>query len=369
MKKVLVWCLFATFCVACTEDVASLNELDKAGGELIYATIEEDDTRVQLNDKVQTVWTAGDRIIRYGSDNAGNPTMDLWQFNGKTGDRSGSFSYLGSYSGIDTRVKYDKYYAMYNHSTTYGWLNDGKGTPVFYTQLPATQSYMSGSYGLTTNTMLGTSADGTNFSFKNVFGYLRLSLTGSKVVDSIEISGNGSEVLAGIYKYLSDFSSLGWYSDQSTSITIECDGGVQLTNRPTYFYVVMPVCTFEQGISIAVNFTDETIYPKSTSKSVTIKRNTILPMANIDTGGEVEWQRVKIHHAGSVVAAPIMYGASSLSGEIYWGDGYMSPFGEYDEYTYTDGAATHVIEVVTLGATAVELESCSGVTEIDLSNF
>ena len=47
----------------------------------------------------------------------------------------------------------------------------------------------------------------------------------------------------------------------------------------------------------------------------------------------------------------------------------MSPFGEYDEYTYTDGEATHVIEVVTLGATAVELESCSGVTEIDLSNF
>lgn len=352
---------------ACTEDHIEEVVNNNAEADKIYATIAEtegDDTRVELNEKRQTVWNAGDKIFVYC-----NSYFREYTFDGKTGDRSGSFSHTGNYGAPDSNaiVNYDKYYAVHLNTLKYNWFPDG--SPIFYTNLPATQSYKKNSYGTDTNAMLGTSTDGENFTFKNLYGYLRLSLTGGKVIKSIEISGNANETLAGEIKVDKEAQFIGWSQNQSTAITIDCGSGVMLTDVPTNFYVTLPPITFESGISVKVNFTDGTSYPKSTSKQVVISRNTIQPMATFNTGGEIKWQVVTIEHTGSKISAPTLSGSSAISGYIYWGDGNSADVNSLASYVYEDGQQSHSVTVKSLNATIISFDGCEGITEIDLSNF
>lgn len=360
----------AALLASCAQDAAVDEPRMESAMNKIYATIDDseyansdDDTRVELNDKKQTVWTAGDKILTFG-----DGYIYEWKFDGKTGDRGGSFTHTGLTFNdpLAGSTIYDQYYAVYLADLQLSQFNDY--SPAFITTLPATQHYKDHSYGLNTNAMLGKSSDGSNFKFINLMGYLRLSLTGNKVVKSITIESNNGEYLASqVYVHKSGETIL--KGSPSTSITLDCGDGVQLTDMPTEFYFTILPQTYSKGISVVVNFTDGTVFPKSTSKSITLERNTIQPMKCFDTGGEVAWQTVSILHSGSKIYAPYFYGSSALTGYIYWGDDYMSDVNSVTSYTYEDGAASHAITVKAMGATAIEIDNCQGISEIDLTNF
>lgn len=363
--------LAAAVCVACAEAEIEEATNNAIGSDKIYATIDEaecDDTRVELNERKQTVWNEGDKIFVYC-----NNYFREYTFDGKTGARSGSFSCTGNYEspGDDAIVDYDKYYAVHLTTYRYGWYSDG--VPVFYTLLPATQGYKKNSYGTDTNAMLGTSDDGTNFAFKNLFGYMRFGITGNKRVKSIVISGNNGETMAGELIVNKDAELIQWYNSDdislSKSITIDCGDGVQLTDEPTHFYATLPTIQFSYGINLTVNFTDGTTFTKRTSKTINILRNTIQPMASFPTGDDVKWQTATIKHSGDSVGFIYIYGATSLSGYIYWGDGNMSEINTTASYVYEDGSAEHTITVKALDATDFWVGDLSGISEIDLSNF
>lgn len=370
MRRVLL-CVFATtMFAACTHNTINEAKKEVSGAEIIYASIDattdtednDSNTRVELNDKKQTVWTAGDNIFTF--DNRG---FKLWMFDGKTGDRSGSFIHIGNYGTPDPGyVNYDQYYAIYLADLSYGAYSDK--SPMFFTTLPSTQSYKAQSYGLNTNAMIGTSSDGTNYKFKNLFSYIRLSITGGKIVDSIVIKGRNNEAIAGSYYFNKD-GELTLYQNQEYSITLDCENGVQLTDIPIDFYITMPPITLSKGITVTINFTDGTVFTKSTSKSIILERNTIQPMKSFSTGGEVEWQTIVISHSGDMVYSPYFYGTSALSGFIYWGDDYMSNINSTSSYTYDDNEASHAITTKTTNATAVEIIDCTGISIIDLTNF
>lgn len=359
----------AVLFVSCTQNAVDEPRMDNAENK-IYASIDasedgengDSETRVELNNKKQTVWTAGDHIMTFSNDG-----FKLWQFDGKTGDRSGSFIHAGNYGTPDPGyVNYDQHYAIYLADFTYGAYSDK--SPMFYTTLPSTQSYKAQSYGLNTNAMIGTSSDGKNYKFKNLYGYIRFSITGSKIVDNIVIKGGKNEAIAGTF-YFDKNGNLTLYKNNAYSITLNCEDGVQLTDIPTEFYITMPPITLSKGITVTITFTDGTVFTKSTSKSVTIERNTIQPMKNFNTGGEVEWQTISISHTGNKIYAPYFYGSSALSGYIYWGDDYMSDVNSVSSYTYDDGKASHTITVKTMGVTAIEIDNCQGISEIDLTNL
>ena len=360
---------------SCTEDAAVDEPRMESAMNKIYATIDptednndsDSDTRVELNDKKQTVWTAGDQITVFYSED-----VEVWRFDGNTGDRSGSFSYLGGYGYKNPNINYkNKYYALYLADLTIAYYNDG--TPAFTTTVPSVQYYKNQSYGLNTNAMLGVSSDGKNYKFMNLLSYLRLSLTGDKVVKTIELANNAdsNSAICGTL-YVNIDGSVLWKTDagnHSNTITLDCGDGVQLSSTPTDFYFTLPAVEFSNGISVMVTFTDGTVFPKSTTKSITLERNTIQPMKCFDTGGEVAWQTVSILHSGSKIYAPYFYGSSALTGYIYWGDDYMSDVNSVTSYTYEDGAASHAITVKAMGATAIEIDNCQGISEIDLTNF
>lgn len=368
MKRGLLYLLALVTLASCAKDAAVDEPRVDGAEEKIYASIDDseysayDGTRVELNDKKQTVWTAGDKIMTFSND-----ALKLWQFDGKTGDRSGSFIYAHNYGPPKPGyVDYDQYYAIYLADLTYGAYSDK--SPIFYTTLPSTQSYKAQSYGLNTNAMLGTSSDGKNYKFKNLFGYLRLSISGGKIVDNIVIKGGKNEAIAGSFKFDKN-GKLTLYDNKAYSITLDCENSVQLTDIPTDFYITMPPIVLSKGITVTINFTDGTVFTKSTSKSITIERNTIQPMQNFSTGGEVEWQTIVISHSGGIVYSPYFYGTSALSGFIYWGDDYMSNINNSSSYTYDDNKASHTITTKTMCATAVEITNCKGISEIDLTNF
>lgn len=367
MKKIALFTLLVTMFTACMQD--SITELNNQPNNkrYIYATIDED-TRVELNEKKQTVWTEGDQIVRFG-----NGIYDVWNFTGNTGDRGGSFEFSSAW---DYNINYDfsdVVYALYPYTYYYnvGFFEDS-GLALFH-YVSSAQVYRPNTYDPNSNAMLGTSDDGENFTFRNLMGYLRLSLTGEKSVMYISLKGNNNEILNGIrYFRANDPNECGWYDNLGDTSYVFCESkeGVQLTDTPTEFYFTIPPMVFQRGVSVEVYFTDGTIYPIRTSKEIVIERNTIQPMANVETGNDIEWQTITIQHTGiEVLSIPILLGETNMVGYTYWGDGYMTSIGISGSYVYEDGIDTHEIIIKSQNATYLYIGSCAGISEIDLSNF
>lgn len=348
---------------ACMQD--SITELSNQteAKRYIYATFEED-TRVELNEAKKTVWTEGDKIVLYA-----NGKHEAWSFTGKTGDRGGSFVYLGYYSGVPEFDFGDKCFAFYSCDNYGGFAYFNTGEPAIFHYVRPEQQYKPNTYDPQSNAMIGVSDDGKNFTFRNLMGHLRLSLTGEKCVDRITLHGNQNEVINGMrYVKYDDTEVYNWYSDYTAQTTLVCNG-VQLTDTPTEFYFTLAPTYFSSGISVEVHFTDGTIYPVRTNKPVSIERNTIQPMAAVDTGSGVDWQTISIKHHGTKASIPVIYGATSVLSYIYWGDGYMSNTNIMGTYVYSDNLEEHDITVKALNATYLYINSCEGISQIDLSNF
>lgn len=365
MKRLSTILLLTLLCAACQE--AQIEEQTNASGsvERIYATINgiEDDTRVELNEKLHTVWSEDDQIYLFGPD-----TYKAYEFDGETGDARGSFSLETSYRIPDV-WNLSEFYAFYPSELFSGYNFQGNSF-YMWSIIPYVQEYQSGSYDNDTNTMVGFSQDNRNFMFQNVLGYLRVSITGDKCVKNIELQSNGRETLSGMFYFTADdLNTLKWHDDKQDTITIDCGSkGVQLSDTPTDFYFVMMPGEYSDGILLTVNFEDGTSFQKSTSKSITIKRNTIQPMSSFKVS-DVEWQVVTIEHINSKIDAPQLYGSTSMMGYIYWGDDSYSEINIDSSHIYYDDEDEYTITIKAVDATAVELPSCEGIKSIDLSNF
>ncbi|MBO7264006.1 MAG: hypothetical protein J6U93_05770 [Alistipes sp.] len=363
MKRLLFFTLLVTIFTACMQDSIDEVSRDSSRPEYIYATF-EDDTRVELNENKKTVWTEGDKIVLYA-----NGKHEAWSFTGKTGDRGGSFVYLGYYSGVPEFDFGDKCFAFYSCDNYGGFAYFNTGEPAIFHYVRPEQQYKPNTYDPQSNAMIGVSDDGKNFTFRNLMGHLRLSLTGDKRVEKIILRGNQNEVINGMrYVKYDDTEVYNWYSDYTAQTTLVCNG-VQLTDIPTEFYFTLAPTYFSSGISVEVHFTDGTFYPIRTTKVVSIERNTIQPMATVDTGDDIEWQTITIKHRGSIASTPVLYGDSNIVSYTYWGDGFMTDTNIDGSYVYSDGLDEHEIMVKSQNATYLYLGSCAGISEIDLSNF
>lgn len=365
MRRFALLTLLVMGFTACTQNTIDEASNAQANVKHIYATFEQN-TRVELNEEKQTVWTEGDRIVRFA-----NGVHDVWEFAGETGDKGGTFNYIGYFDdGINFDFG-DKYYALYSYEN-YGWWGTfNTGEPALFHYVRTDQSYKPNTYDPASNIMLAVSEDSENFEFVNLMGYLRISLTGEKRVSQIVLKGNNNEALSGRrYVKYNDYSVYGWYDNLYSYISLSCgEEGVQLTDTPTYFYFTVAPTTFLSGIDISVEFTDGTTFPIKTMKEINIERNHIQPMANVYTGSGVEWQTITIKHTGDTMATPWLMGASNLAGYIYWGDGWMSKINLLTSYVFRDASPEHEVTVKALNANYMYITDCSGVSEIDFSNF
>lgn len=363
MRRGTILALATIVFVGCVKDMT--NDVTVGlGGKRYYATIAPTESRVQLNQQKQTVWNTGDEIAIFTPDNS----IHIASFDGKTGDRDGSFTTTKSYTLSDAGLTTS--YAVYASNATelqlMAWTNDGMIASMV--KVPSTQTYLKGSYDSNVNVMIGTTTDGSNFTFKNVLGYLRLGVTGEKMVQAIRVESNGGEVIAGdIVLRFDNVDYFAYYQDVSSQITLDCGQGVQLSDTPTYFYVAITPTVLSQGFTAYVDFADGTSFAQSTSNAITIERNYIHPMNTLKTNySEDEYRRVFVHHTAKSFVTPLV---DAMNGSIDWGDGTVSMLKEFTSYNYLDNASSHTITIKVIEPKSVIMPSMKGVTKLDFSNF
>lgn len=362
MRRGTILALATIVFVGCVKDMT--NDVSVGlGGKRYYATIAPTESRVQLNQQKQTVWNTGDEIVIFNPDN----TIQIASFDGKTGDRDGSFTTTKTYTLSDAGLTAS--YAVYASNATdlqlMGW---GDGMVASMVRIPSTQTYLKDSYASNVNVMIGTTTDGSNFTFKNVLGYLRLAVTGEKEVRAIRVESNGGETLAGdIVLRFDDVDYFAYYQNTSSQITIDCSQGVQLSDTPTYFYVAIAPIALSQGFTATIEFADGTSFAQSTSNAITIERNYIHPMNTLKTNySEDEYRKVFVHHTAKSFVTPLV---DAMNGSIDWGDGTVSMLKEFTSYNYLDNATSHTITIKVLEPKSVIMPSMKGVTKLDFSNF
>ena len=279
MKRIAFYVIVCALFVGCVNSI--INEM---GGvsylngipDRVMVSLAEEMTRVELDEAVQTVWTKGDEVSVFYTTTANN----RFSYAGETGAVSGELVRETADVGSETL---DRVVAVYPYDEEY--VIDPVAESIEMV-VPATQHYKEGSFGVGESVMLY-AGGGDSFKFRNVCGVVRIELRGVGSVTSVTLSGNNNELLAGEallnYRTL-DMSLEGGVSDASLrTLTLDCGEGVALDPVATtaFYFVMVPQC-FEKGFTMEVAFSDGEVVRKSTSKAITIARNSIQPMSVVD---------------------------------------------------------------------------------------
>ena len=298
MKR-LFFAVVAILFAACTTDVTK--DVAVEVPQTLTVSFEED-TRIQLMNG-KTVWNEGDLVsVFYRSD-----ANQQWKFNGQTGATTAELTKVVEPEATNTL---SKVVTIYPYNENYTIDAECKVTAT----LPAEQEYLADSFGVGSSIMVAES-ESNNAQLRNAMGWLRLHLTGDgEVVKSITVKGNNSEQVAGqITINPSDASITLAESSTATTVTLNCTEGVTLSSEATAFYIALPPQKFEGGITAEINCNDGSKMVKSTSNSVTIKRNTILPME------ELSYQEnTRIYYTATEKIVPYktdVFGANIVSNE------------------------------------------------------
>ena len=238
---------------------------------------EKHNSRVYIDAENELNWSESDYISVFN----GNTLNSFYQFDGETGDKSGTFSHVQTLEGTENDLNTN--YAVYPYSTDIIISSDG----IITTALPAGQNYVTNSFGLDANTMVAVTedTDDTFLKFQNVCGYLKLLLYGDNVtIKSISLAGNNNEKLAGkamITPVYGQTPTVSMTDDATEIITLDCGEGIKIGSTietATAFWFVVPPTTFEKGFTITVTKNNGINFAKSTSNEIVIERNSIKPM-------------------------------------------------------------------------------------------
>ena len=230
------------------------------------------DTRVYADEDMKVLWNADDRISIFEK-----TTYNYqYKFLGEDGETAGDFDKVAT-SGFHTGGSVDYYYAVYPYRTSNKLSNQG----VFTVVLPSEQSYKANSFGIGSNTMVAVS-DGEFIAFKNVCGYLSISLWGDDVsVTKVTLQGKNGEKIAGKASVSMPFGGLPSTTMDDTateSITIECSPALKIgssESEPTTFWFAIPPVTFSKGITMTIEDDKGGVCTRSASTKIEIKRNKV----------------------------------------------------------------------------------------------
>ena len=270
----------ALVAVSCSVREENFNAPD-ANAPVFRATFEQPadaGTKVFVNEDFLLRWNADDRVSLFNKTTANQQ----YRFLGVTGDSEGEFEIVGE-PGTGAAIPYVISVYPYQESTA---ITAGGALAV---TLPATQAYAPHSFGPGANTMAALSAD-EDLQFKNLGGYLRVSLYGAGVqVSSLTLQGNKGEKIAGkatVSMTSAGLPSVAMADDATTAITLTCAEPVALGSTEAEsvdFWFVVPPVTFSEGFTVTVN---GDAFQKATSKPVTIARNHLSKMAPVEVAAQ-----------------------------------------------------------------------------------
>lgn len=285
--------LFASVIISLTTVllVGCVDKLEEETGNIVVnkgtlpsltAGFSDGSTKTYVEESRYLFWHEYDLISAF----VGVNLNSKYEFDGNTGDNSGSFSHIETSGKFG--VELERIYAVYPYNESNTVLEEGKLSVI----LPKRQAYATNSFGENSNVMVAVTqgTDDTFLSFKNVCGFLKLKLYSNEksIVKTISVQGNNNEKICGastISLYNENVPDIVMSEASETVITIDCGNGVVLgtsEETATEIWVVIPPTIFSKGISISAKDIDGKVFLKSTSNSITINRNEIQPMAVLE---------------------------------------------------------------------------------------
>lgn len=283
MKRINI--LFATALVT----LFACNEIDSfvpsIAPDAIYASIEDVvPSKTVMNDNNSICWTEGDQIVVFFKNTVGLKYQVDAESVGKS---SATFNKVLEENVDDNHEasEFDHNIAYYPYSSSVG-CNMSASEYVLDIYLPEVQTYMEGSFGSGSLPMVSVS-ESDDITFKNVCGGMKLQLKGVQKVSSIILEGKNSEKLAGsaIVKagVVNITPSITMSGDATTSVTLNCKNGVQLTEgTSTEFIISLPPVVFTKGFTVTITDSDNHIYVIDTDKSNSVLRSSLLVMPPVD---------------------------------------------------------------------------------------
>ena len=245
---------------------------------VFYASFEQpaEGTKVYVNKDLYLRWTADDRVSIFNK----ITYNQQYKFLGETGDNAGGFNKVDAAEFV-TGNPIPHVVSVYPYQEGTKISED----EVITLTLPAEQHYAENTFGLGANTMISVSEDNV-LQYKNVCGYLRISLYGEGVsVSSITLKGNNGEKLAGkttVTLLENGTPTVKMADDATTEIILDCKKSVVLGpshENCTDFWFVLPPVSFVSGFTIIVKGEDGESFTKSTRNPVTITRNVLSKMS------------------------------------------------------------------------------------------
>lgn len=239
----------------------------------------DEGTRVYANEDLLLRWTADDRVSIFNK----LTYNQEYKFTGQTGANAGGFKKVDNDEFVTgNTISHVVSVYPYQESTA---ISESEETSL---TLPAIQHYAENTFGLGANTMISVSDDNV-LMYKNVGGYLRISLYGEGVsVSSITLKGNNGERLSGkatVTMPLDGTPTVVMADDATDKITLVCDTPIKLgatAEQSTPFWLVVPPVSFSKGFTIAVKASSGRSFEKSTDKTIAIERNKLSKMAPIE---------------------------------------------------------------------------------------
>lgn len=304
MKKILISALATAVLFGCQETIENVASVSDA--PTFEALVEgfSADTKTSLTELNNIVWSEGDNLAIF----QGCSVADKYQLTPATaGTANGNFTLVSDNSGdingdFTSGMEIATNIALYpyaeNLSCANARLTDTEsGVEVAaYTisgvVLPEVQNYVADSFGETSFPMVAmTESIGDHIlKFKNVCGAMKLQLKGTQVVKSIKIEGGNSEKLSGAatittYPDADLAPVIRMASDASTSVTLDCGDGVQLSeSAATEFIIALPPVLFSKGFNVTVTTSEDVTKVIETSAANTILRSSILVMPEVMLG-------------------------------------------------------------------------------------
>lgn len=270
-RQIILTGISALLAIACSKE----SEV-KERYSVFYTSFEEyAETRTYVDDDYKLHWNKGDLVSIFQTSSNGK-----FAFTGEDGDRSGAFEEL---SVPEEGTEISSIYAVYPYSSS-TTISD---TEVLSVELPATQAYAEGSFGLGANTMVCRTQNDKLF-FKNLGGFMVIKLYGSGVkVESVSFKANDGEPIAGKADVTFDpeGNPVASIAQGPAEITVVAEEAVTL--RPsatdyTEFWFVVPPTTLSGGFTITVNGANGGKFEKVSTKERTITRNDITPMTPLE---------------------------------------------------------------------------------------
>lgn len=275
-------------------------------------------------DKANNIrWSEGDQIVAFMKTSLGLKYQIKPSYVGKTSGyfskvSSGSFDDLGAGMELDHNVAYYPYLKAVEC--------DKSGSDyILHVTLPAEQTYAAESFGNGSFPMVAVSED-SDITFKNVCGGMKLQLKGSQKVTSIKLQGKNNEKLSGaaiVTAYIDGETkpSIAMSQTASTSVTLNCGNGVQLSESDvTEFIIALPPVVFTKGFTVTVTDDAGKTCTVETDKANAVLRSHLLSMPAVDwiddknneTDQEVidnvkKVSRITITNENSVIVADYLY--------------------------------------------------------------